>query len=257
MPSHTSFLTYLLAMFPALRQNSQNVGKTLMGNQVEYRGIEATFMSLILMGLILVAAFSARKVYRRVGEAVVPDDTLTLRTFFEAFFGFFYDLVKGVMGPERAKQYFPIIGAAAIFIFASNVCGMIPGLNPPTSSLNVTAGCAIYVLIAFNYFGIRENGFFTYMKHFAGPSVVLAPLVFLIEVISTLVVRPITLSVRLMLNLAVDHLLVSIFLGLIAVLVPIPIMFLGVIVVVVQVLVFCLLTSIYIGLATEDMHHHH
>jgi len=41
MPEHTGFLTYLLARFPALRQNAQNVGKTFfMGDQVHYRGIE-------------------------------------------------------------------------------------------------------------------------------------------------------------------------------------------------------------------------
>jgi F-type H+-transporting ATPase subunit a len=55
----------------------------------------------------------------------------------------------------------------------------------------------------------------------------------------------------LMLNIAVDHLLLSIMLGIFALFLPIPIMMLGTLVAVVQVLVFCLLTSIYIALATE------
>ena len=59
-----------------------------------------------------------------------------------------------------------------------------------------------------------------------------------------------------MLNIAVDHLLVSIFLGLFALLLPLPLMLLGVIVILVQTLVFCLLTSIYIGLATAHAEHH-
>ena len=59
---------------------------------------------------------------------------------------------------------------------------------------------------------------------------------------------------RLMVNIAVDHLLASVFLGLVAIFVPLPVMMLGLIVIVVQTLVFCLLSSIYIGLATE--HHH-
>ena len=89
----------------------------------------------------------------------------------------------------------------------------------------------------------------------AGPKWYLAPLVFPIEVISTCV-RPCTLAIRLMMNMAVDHLVGAIFLGLVAVFVPIPLMFLGIIVILVQTLVFCLLTSIYIGLATEHSESH-
>jgi F-type H+-transporting ATPase subunit a len=59
-----------------------------------------------------------------------------------------------------------------------------------------------------------------------------------------------------MINMAVDHLVASIFLGMVAIFVPIPLMFLAIIVILVQTLVFCLLTSIYIGLATEKAEHH-
>jgi F-type H+-transporting ATPase subunit a len=93
------------------------------------------------------------------------------------------------------------------------------------------------------------------VKHFAGPSPILAPLVFPIELIS-LCVRPLTLAVRLMLNMAVDHLSLGIYGGLIAVFVPVPLMLLGCIVVLVQTLVFTLLTTVYIGMATEHEAHH-
>ena len=59
-----------------------------------------------------------------------------------------------------------------------------------------------------------------------------------------------------MLNIAVDHLIGSIFLGLIALFVPVPLSLLALIVILVQTLVFCLLSSIYIGLATEKAHDH-
>ena len=58
-----------------------------------------------------------------------------------------------------------------------------------------------------------------------------------------------------MLNMAVDHLLVTIALGMVALLVPVPIVMLSTLICVVQVLVFCLLTSIYISLATEHEEH--
>jgi F-type H+-transporting ATPase subunit a len=255
MPKHTGFLTFLLAQFPALRENAENVGKSVMnGTPVEYRGLEPLFMSLLVMLAVIFMASRVRKTLTNLEAGVVPDDTLTLRTFFEAFFGYFYAMAKDVMGPVNAKRYFPLIGACAGFIFFSNACGLIPGLQPPTSSLNVTLGCALVVFLAFNYYGLKENGM-GYLKHMAGPMLALAPLIFLIEVISTCV-RPITLSLRLMLNIAVDHLVVSIFAGLLVLFVPIPFMMLGILVIIVQTLVFCLLSSIYIGLATEKADHH-
>jgi F-type H+-transporting ATPase subunit a len=122
-----------------------------------------------------------------------------------------------------------------------------------TSSLNITLGCALVVFVLFNLYGLKENGL-GYVKHLMGPAWYLAPLIFPVEVIS-LCVRPVTLAIRLMLNMAVDHLILSIFLGLVALLVPVPVMLLGCLVIIVQTLVFTLLTCIYIGLATEHEAH--
>ena len=255
MPEHTGFLTYLLALSTTLRANAQNLGYSFIGHQqVEYRGLEPIFGSMLVMAFVVFLAASVRKDFRRLDVAVIPDETLTTRTFFEAFFGYFYGMAKDVMGPKNAKRYFGLIGGSAAFIFFSNILTLIPGFSPPTSNLNVTIGCALVVFIAFNYYGLKENGW-GYIAHLAGPKWYLAPLVFPIEVISTCV-RPVTLSIRLMINMAVDHLVGAIFLGMVAILVPLPLMFLAIIVVCVQTLVFCLLTSIYIGLATEKAEHH-
>lgn len=256
MPEHTSFLTYLLAMFPALRHNAANLGTTFPppGQHVEYRGLEPIFASMLVIAFVIFLAAGVRSEFRRLEDSVIPDETLTTRTFFEAFVGYFYNMAKDVMGAKNAKRYFGIIGGSALFIFFSNCLTLIPGFTPPTSSLNVTFACALSVFIAFNYWGIKENGW-GYIAHLAGPKWYLAPLIFPIEVISTCV-RPITLSIRLMMNMAVDHLVVSIALGLIALLIPVPLMFLGVIVILVQTLVFTLLAAIYIGLATEHAESH-
>jgi F-type H+-transporting ATPase subunit a len=156
------------------------------------------------------------------------------------------------MDAERAKRYFPLIGTSAIFVFFSNVMALIPGMPIATSSLNITLGCALVVFILFNAYGIAANGW-GYIAHLAGPAWYLAPLVFPIELIS-LCVRPITLAVRLMINMTADHMMLGLFLSLIALLVPVPVMLLGALVVVVQTLVFTLLVCIYIGLATEHEH---
>lgn len=253
MPEHTSFFSYLIAMFPALGHNMEGLGHTVFGKPVDAHKAEPLVASLFVVLLVAVLAVATKKQIENHDKSVIPDEKLSLRTFMEVFIGAFYNTVKDVMGAKKAKRYFPIIGTSALFIFFSNVLGMIPGFNPPTSSWNVTLACALVVFVAFNYYGIKENGL-GYFKHLAGPVWYLAPLIFVIEVMS-LIVRPITLSVRLMLNMAVDHLLLTIFLGLFMFLLPIPVMILGTLVVLVQTYVFCLLSSIYIALATEHEEH--
>ncbi len=255
MPEHTTFLTYFLARFPALQHNARHIEASFIGHQApSYRSWEPIVMSMIVALVVLGLAFATRAKLAEGEAAIIPDDRLTLRTFMEAFVGFFYNMAKDVMGPARAKRYFPIVGTSAIFIFFANIWTLVPGFAPPTSNLNITIGCAFVVFAIFNFYGLEANGL-GYLKHLAGPKWYLAPLIFPIELISTCV-RPITLSIRLMVNMAVDHLLGTIFLGMVALFVPVPLMLLGVIVIVVQTLVFSLLTSIYIGLATEHEEHH-
>jgi F-type H+-transporting ATPase subunit a len=256
MPEHTSFLTMVLGyMRETLDQNATNIGNTFIGNKPpSWHSFEPITAALLLVAFVLFLALLVRRRLSNVAEAVIPEERLTLRTFFEVFLGFFYDLAKGVMGAERAKQYFPIIGTSAVFVFLSNVMALIPGMPIATSSLNITLGCALVVFVMFNIYGLMANGL-GYLKHLAGPVWYMAIPVFCIEVIS-LCVRPVTLSVRLMLNMSVDHLILGIIMGLVAILVPIPVQFLGIIIVVVQTLVFTLLTSIYIGLATAHDEEH-
>ena len=254
MPEHTTFLTYFLAMFPALQENAEHIGYSFIGHHdPTWRSFEAIITSIFVILLVTFLALRTRSKLSDVEQSVIPDDKLTLRTFMEAFVAFFYNMARDVMGPKRAKRYFPIIGGSACFIFFSNLLTLVPGLSPPTSSLNITLGCALCVFIAFNYYGLQANGF-AYITHLAGPKWYLAWLIFPIEVISTCV-RPVTLAIRLMVNMAVDHLLGTIAITIFALFVPVPLMFLGAIVIVVQTLVFSLLTSIYIGLATEHEEH--
>lgn len=251
MPEHANFLTLILAHFrETLEHNSSLLGDSVVGKvPPSWASFEPLAASLFVVAVVLVVTLLARTKLADANEAVIPDDRLTLRTFMEAFLGFFYDLAKGAMDAERAKRYFPIIGTAATFVFFANVMALVPGMPVATSNLNITFGCGLVVFLWFNAYGLMTNGT-SYIKHLAGPAWWLAPLIFPIEVIS-LCVRPITLGVRLMINMAVDHLILGLFMGLIAVLVPIPLMLLGILVVVVQTMVFTLLTCVYIGLATE------
>lgn len=255
MPGHSSWLTFLIAHIQdTLQHNASILGKSFVGgHEPTWQSFEPLATAILIAVLLLVVAIAVRLRMTKVEESVVPDDRLTLRTFMEIFLGYFYDLAKSVMDADRAKKYFPVIATSACFVFFANVMALIPGFPVATSNLSITLGCALVVFILFNIYGLATNGL-DYIKHLAGPAWYLAPLVFFIELIS-LCVRPVTLAVRLMLNMAVDHLILGIFLGLVAVLVPIPVMLLGVIVVIVQTLVFSLLTCVYIGLATAHEEH--
>jgi len=255
VPGHSSWLTFLIAhMKDTLQHNASILGNSFVGgHEPTWQSFEPIATALLIALLLIVIALAVRLRMAKVEESVIPDDRLTLRTFMEIFLGYFYDLAKSVMDADRAKKYFPVIATSACFVFFSNVLALIPGFPVATSNLSITLGCALVVFILFNIYGLATNGL-DYIKHLAGPAWYLAPLVFFIELIS-LCVRPVTLAVRLMLNMAVDHLILGIFLGLIAVFVPIPVMLLGCIVVVVQTLVFSLLTCVYIGLATQHEEH--
>lgn len=259
MPEHSSWLTLILSHFrDTLEHNSQILGTTVISkHEPGWHSFEPLVASLLVLVVILLVGARVRSRLARTEEAIVPEDSLTLRTFMEAFLGYFYDLAKSIMDAERAKKYFPLIATSAMFVFFSNVLALIPGMPVATTNLNITLGCGLVVFVLFNVYGIMTNGF-GYIAHLAGPVWYLWPLMFLIEVIS-LFVRPVTLAVRLMVNMAADHLLLSLFLSLVAVLVPIPLMLLGCLVVLIQTLVFTMLTCIYVGLATEHEAHgaHH
>ena len=254
MPEHTSWLTLLFSyMHDTLQANAHAFGKSALGEAPGWRSFEPIGAALLVALIVLFIASSVSTQLKKTEEAVIPEDRLTLRTFMEAFLSYFYDLAKNVMDAERAKKYFPLIATSAMFVFFANVLALVPGFPVATGSLSITLGCALVVFVCFNAYGLATNGW-GYIAHLAGPAWYLWLLIFPIELIG-LFVRPVTLAVRLFLNMSVDHLILGIFLGLISVLVPIPLMVLGVLIVLIQTLVFTLLTCIYIGLATEHEAH--
>ncbi len=193
-------------------------------------------------------------------EAIIPEDRLTTATFAELFTGGVLNLMGGMMTKEAAKYFLPLIGTCAFVIFFSNVLGLIPGFLPPTDNLNTTAVMAIIIFLATHIYGVKKQGFVNYFKHFMGPIPVLAPLIFPIEIVSHCV-RPVTLAIRLTANMFADHAVLGAFLGLsvAASFIPFPVAIyvLGIIVVTVQTLVFCLLSMVYIGAAIEEHEEHH
>jgi F-type H+-transporting ATPase subunit a len=117
-------------------------------------------------------------------------------------------MIDDVMGPQ-GRPYLPLIATLGLFIFAANLMSLIPGTTGPTTNLNTTAACALVVFFAYHAIGIKKQGVATYIKHFMGPVVWLAPLMMPIEIISHLA-RPLSLTLRLFGNMVGGHILLAV-----------------------------------------------
>jgi F-type H+-transporting ATPase subunit a len=176
----------------------------------------------------------------------------TFKNFFEIIAESLFKLTENVIGHHDAPIYYPVVGTLFVFVFVSNLLGLIPGLLPPTDNLNTTLALGAFVFLYYNYAGLRAHGL-AYLKHFMGPIVWLAPLMLIIEIVSHLF-RPISLALRLRGNIMGDHIVLSVFSGLVPYLLPVVFYGLGVFVAFIQAFVFCLMTMVYISLSTSHDH---
>jgi F-type H+-transporting ATPase subunit a len=190
---------------------------------------------------------------KRADKGVTPSRTMNLRNFFEYNAESVYGMVEGAMGEANAARFFPLIGALWMFILFGNLFALIPGFVSPNDTLKTNVGLAVMVFVLTHYYGVKEHGL-AYFKHFLGPSLALAPLMLPIELISHFA-RPMSLAVRLMGNMMADHKVVMSFFALVPILVPLPFLLLGLLVCLIQALVFCTLTMVYIGMAIEHEEH--
>lgn len=163
-------------------------------------------------------------------------------------------LLEDVVGHGASMKYLYMIGAFTVFIFLSNIFGLFFFLQPPTGNLNTTVAVAIISFLYFNYQGIKSQGLLHYLKHFAGPVALLAPLMFPIEMIGNFA-RMLSLSMRLFGNIMGEHTATGIFAGMLPVIVPWPMMALGIFGAVLQTFVFIMLTMVYLGGATATEEH--
>jgi F-type H+-transporting ATPase subunit a len=211
---------------------------------------------LITLLAVLFATWGAIAFFRGTKSAdqgIVPPRTMNLRNFFEFLAESLYGFVEGAMGDKLAKKFYPFIGALFIFIFFNNMFALIPGFSAPTDTLKTNVGIAILVFLVTHYYGVKEHGG-AYVKHFLGPIPALAPLMFVIEMVSHFM-RPVSLSLRLMGNMLADHKVVMSFFALVPILVPLPFLLLGLLVCLIQAVVFCTLTMVYIASAMEHEEH--
>jgi F-type H+-transporting ATPase subunit a len=208
---------------------------------------DAAVMTLLLLLIFALFFPLAAKRYRR-------DRPSGIQNFLEMIVAGIRSLIDDIIGVGAHKKYLPMIGTFAVFIFVANLFGLFFFLQPPTGVLSTTIALALISFVYFNAQGIREHGLLGYLKHFMGPVLWLAPLFFVIETIGNFA-RILSLSLRLFMNIYGEHTATGIFAGLAPIIVPWPLMALGLFTALLQSFIFVTLTSVYISLGTAHEEH--
>jgi F-type H+-transporting ATPase subunit a len=202
--------------------------------------------------IILIIVILGYRQLKRTEDEIVPEPKFTFRNFVEMLVESLSDIIVDTMGP-RGKEFILIVGTLALFILFNNLSGLVPGFLPATDNVNTTFACSLTVFVMTHYYGFREHGI-RYLKQFVGPFWWLAPLMVPIELIGHLA-RPLSLGMRLFGNITGDHIVTVIFFGLVPLIIPLPVMFLGLFVAFVQTFVFMLLSMAYFSGAISHEEH--
>jgi F-type H+-transporting ATPase subunit a len=208
-------------------------------------GINMTIVFSTLIVFALLCFFSVLATRRL---HVVPG---TSQNVMEVILGGFDSLLNEIMG-HNGRKYFPLIATLGLFILTSNLIGLVPGFESPTSNINTNAAMAIIVFLSTHIVGVKEHGF-KYFKQFMGPVGWLTPLMLPIEIISH-ISRPLSLTFRLFGNIKGEDIVLLVVLFLVPYFVPLPVFLLMIFTSLVQTLVFMLLSMMYIAGAMEEGH---
>lgn len=168
-----------------------------------------------------------------------------LPSLLETMLEFITGMVADVLDVDNLNPYLPLLGSLFIFILLSNMLSIVPGLKSPTSDINTTLALALVVLFSVQLYGIRQKGFWGYLKTFSDP-IWLFPL----EIVSQ-VSRTFSLTLRLFGNIMSGDLIVAIVFSIIPLIVPVAMMSLSLLTGVLQAYVFTILAALYIASAVE------
>jgi F-type H+-transporting ATPase subunit a len=225
-------------------------------------------MLIIIVGSIVIALFfwlAARN------SKVVPGK---FQYAGEAVYGFVRNSIAGDAIGHGSRKFVPYLVTLFSFIFVMNISGVLPLVGfSATSKFAVPLFLAIISCVIFNYVGIRRVGFLTYFKDMMFPPGVPWPVYILlapIEFLSTVLIRPVTLTLRLQLNMFAGHLVLVLcilggaymasasgilpelsWIGFVA---GVILTFFEAFVQFLQAYVFVLLSALYIGGALADQH---
>jgi F-type H+-transporting ATPase subunit a len=222
---------------------------------------------LVLFGLVLFLGFfyfGLRK------PSVVPGKQ---QSMVELGIQFVRENIALPMLGNESDRYMPLLATLFFAILFWNIFEVVPGINFSSNSrIAFPLVMALIAWVTYNAVGIRKHGFLGYMKHVLfppGAPKVLYLLLVPIEFVTGILIRPITLSVRLWANFLAGHFLLAVFfLGTVAMLqggftaifapfsfaIAIALVGFEIFVSVLQAFIFTILTASYIGGAMAEEH---
>ncbi|MFI5504224.1 ATP synthase subunit a [Corynebacterium kutscheri] len=184
-------------------------------------------------------------------------------------------IAEDILGKKEGRRFLPIIATIFFVVFAMNLPSVIPFLNvSPNARVGMPLVLAVFGYIAFIYAGAKRYGFFKYMRSsLVIPNLprALHLLVVPLEFLSTFILRPATLTIRLMANMLVGHIiLVLIFsatnfffwqmngwtaLSAVTIIVGVAFTLFELLVIFLQAYIFALLVAVYIELSLHADEH--
>jgi F-type H+-transporting ATPase subunit a len=196
---------------------------------------EAVVVTWIIMAVLVIgSALATRNLAIRPGVG---------QTLIEIVVDGIAEQIKEAIG-RPAEPFLPLIATLFIFLVVANLSMQLPGVSAPTARLETAAALALIVFAAAHIYGIRARGLKGYLAHYLKPNPLLLPLNILSELTRTL-----SLMVRLFGNIMSHELIIALLLAIAGLLIPIPIMALGILIGLVQAYIFTVLATIFLGAA--------
>lgn len=199
---------------------------------------ESVVITWVIMAIMLILAFCMTR-------GLKVQNPGKRQIILETCVGGFQNIVKGIIGEEGA-QYVQYLVTVLIYIGIANIIGLF-GMKPPTKDLNVTAALAIMSIILIEYSGIHAKGVKRWVKSFAEPVAVVAPLNVL-----EIFIRPLSLCMRLFGNVLGAFVVMELLKIIMPAILPIPFsLYFDIFDGLLQAYVFVFLTSLFIKEAIE------
>lgn len=205
----------------------------------------AVAMECLVFGFLII-------VFLLVRSRLSVDSPGGLQHVFEGAHGFISGQAHEIIGHD-ADKFTAYLTTLGFFILLCNLLGLVPGFESPTGSPVVPLGCAVLTFIYYHAAGVKKQGLWHYLKHFAGPMPALAILMVPIEIVSHCA-RMLSLTVRLYANMFAGDLVTMVFFSLVPIGLPILFMGLHLGVSIIQTYVFVLLAMIYLQGAVAEEH---
>ena len=133
----------------------------------------------------------------------------------ESMYGFIRNgVARDIIGSKDFLRFVPLLFSMFVLILVNNLFGVIPPIQYPTMSrIGIPIALTLVVYVTYHYIGIKRVGLGEYFKHLvpAGLPGWIVPLIFVLEVITFFITRPLTLALRLFGNMFAGHLLLLLF----------------------------------------------